>query len=63
MKILLELPDDFKVHYDFDKFKDSLGRVSFDLKEHEVLMSGNYEQELMDALYKAFPSSKEMKDG
>lgn len=62
MKIILELPDSFKTHYEFDKFKDSIGRVACDIKEKDVLLSGNYEQELMDALYTAFPKSTEYKD-
>ena len=71
MKLVIELPEAFREHFNMDKFKDSLGRICTDLDEiqarrderfHDPLpfMSGNYEKELMDALEKALPNSVDL---
>lgn len=60
MKILIELPDVFAVHYDSDKFKDSMSRITCDVSHlpAEGRLSGRYEWELARELTKAFETSK-----
>ena len=60
MKILIELPDVFAVHYDSDKFKDSMSRITCDVSHFpaEGRLSGRYEWELARELTKAFESSR-----
>ena len=71
MKLVIELPEEFREHFNMDKFKDSLGRICTDLDEIQArrnklfynplpFMSGNYEKELMDALEKALPNSVDL---
>lgn len=57
MKLLIEIPKEFKQHYKIDKFKDSLERVLFDASGHRVLC-GLYEWETMVMLIKAFQKSE-----
>lgn len=68
MKLIIELPAEFREHFKMDKFKDSLGRICTDLDEIQArrncrfrdplpFMSGNYEKELMDVLEKALPNA------
>ncbi len=57
MKIILEIPDQFKGHYRRDRFKDSLERVLFDVRGHRIL-AGNYEWETMEMLIEAFQKSE-----
>ena len=63
MKIVLDLPEEFREHFNFDKFQDSLMRICGDIdeicKSHSedgpsLGMSGNYEYELVDVLKEAF---------
>lgn len=60
MKILIELPDVFAVHYDSDKFKDSMSRITCDVSHFpaEGRLSGRYEWELARELTKAFENSR-----
>ena len=66
MEIRMTIPKEFEEHFRLDKFKDSLCRISFDLSEYIMSegnqdftpLSGNYEQELVDALPKMFASAK-----
>lgn len=64
--IVLEIPDEFKHHYDNDKFTDSLERVAADLKSifhsAEYHASGRYEIETVDMLIKAFKESEKTGD-
>lgn len=53
MKLIIELPDKFKEHFDFDRFQDSFMRICGDIRAKGIL-SGNYEYELADELKKAF---------
>lgn len=53
MKIIIELPDEFEEHFDFDRFQDSFMRICGDIRTKDGL-SGNYEYELADELKKAF---------
>ena len=57
MKIIIEIPDQFKGHYRGDRFKDSLERVLFDARGHRII-AGNYEWELMEMLIEAFQKSE-----
>ena len=53
MKLIIELPDEFEEHFDFDRFQDSFMRICGDIRTKGGL-SGNYEYELADELKKAF---------
>ena len=53
MKLIIELPDEFEEHFDFDRFQDSFIRICGDIRTKGAL-SGNYEYELADELKKAF---------
>ena len=66
MEIRMTIPKEFEDHFNFDHFKDSLGRIAYDLSEYiklrdtniDVLpLSGNYEQELAYVLPKMFARS------
>ena len=66
----MTIPKEFEQHFDFDKFKDSLCRIRFDLSEyitskgsHDLIpLSGKYEQELADALPTMFASATKVED-
>lgn len=59
MKLIIELPDEFEEHFDFDRFQDSFMRICGDIRINGGL-SGNYEYELADKLKRAFKvASKE----
>lgn len=67
MTIQMIIPKEFEEHFKNDQFKDSLGRIKFDLAKYiksketngEVIpMSGNYEKELADALPQMFESAE-----
>lgn len=72
MKLLLDLPEIFKEHFDFDKFQDSFMRICGDIEEisnshnnptcESKGLSGNYEKELVDALKIAFKNAIEPED-
>lgn len=54
----LEIPEDFRIHWDMDRFRDSLNRIATDitwnLKEGKCGLAGRYEAELADMLKDAF---------
>lgn len=55
MKIELEIPKELEEHFKNDRFRDSLGRIHFDLSSRETFrISGLYERELLTLLLKAF---------
>lgn len=64
MKLVLDLPEEFREHFQFDKFQDSFMRICGDIKEISLShskpnsdslgLSGNYERELVDVLKTAF---------
>lgn len=68
MLIILEIPEEFKEHYNQDKFCDSLKRVEYDVKpclvdyekddKTKIYLSGLYEVELIQMLIEAFNKSK-----
>lgn len=53
MTLTITLPDNFKEHFDFDRFQDSFMRICGDIRATGIL-SGNYEYELAEELKKAF---------
>lgn len=67
MKIMLDIPAEFEEHFAFDHFRDSLGRIAYDLRtwtyEGDDLLSGRYDIEtlemLTDALQRAQIHEKE----
>ena len=54
MRIEIEIPVEFEEHFNQDKFKDTLHRLSADAH----LLAGRYEQETAIMLIKAFADSK-----
>lgn len=58
LSLKLEIPEDFRPHWDRDRFRDSLSRIAADinrnLKEGECGLAGKYEAELADMLKDAF---------
>ena len=54
MKILIEIPKEFENHFKKDAFEDSLYRLNADAH----LLAGNYEQETLIMLIKAFKNAK-----
>lgn len=47
--VKMEIPDEFREHWDTDRFKDSMSRIRIDAQVDGVL-SGKYEVELVDML-------------
>lgn len=45
----IDIPDEFREHWDMDRFKDSMTRIKIDAQVDGVL-SGKYEVELVDML-------------
>jgi hypothetical protein len=39
MKLIIDLPDEFEEHFDFDKFQDSFMRICGDIRTEGCLMS------------------------
>ena len=54
MKLVIEIPEEFEVHFDTDRFENSLER----LREDANSLAGNYEKELANMLIKAFKKAK-----
>lgn len=61
MTFIIELPDEFEEHFDYDKFQDSFMRICGDIRT-EGCLSGSYEHELADELKKAFGKAEKFKD-
>lgn len=64
MRITIDIPAEFEWHFAFDHFRDSLGRIAYDLRSYEgEPLSGRYEIEtiemLADALQRARIHEKE----
>ena len=57
LKIKIELPEEFREHWQMDHFYDSLKRIETDISEENGL-SGLYELELIGVLINAFKNSK-----
>ena len=58
MKVILEIPEDFKTDYTTDKFKDFFSRVITDMN----CLCGLYEKEIAEMLVKAFANSEIISD-
>lgn len=54
MKVLIEIPKEFENHFREDRFEDSLHRLNADAH----CLAGNYEQETLTMLIKAFKNAK-----
>lgn len=68
MRITIDIPADFEGHFAFDHFRDSLGRIAYDLRSYEgEPLSGRYEIEtiemLADALQRAQTEKEEEREG
>ena len=64
MRVTIDIPAEFEGHFAFDHFRDSLGRIAYDLRTYEgEPLSGRYEIEtvemLADALQRAQIREKE----
>lgn len=64
MRVTIDIPAEFEGHFAFDHFRDSLGRIAYDLRTYEgEPLSGRYEIEtiemLVDALQRAQIHEKE----
>lgn len=60
MKITIEIPEEFKEHFNQDRFEDSLMRVEVDIDENrEFGLSGLYEIELVAMLRNALSNAVE----
>lgn len=55
--IKMEIPDEFRAHWDTDRFKDSMTRIKIDAQVDGVL-SGKYEVELVDMLKNALGNAE-----
>ena len=61
MKVMIDIPKDFEKHFNQDKFKDSIGRITADVISQvysDDSISGNYELELLEMLSEAFEKAK-----
>nr|DAG65052.1 MAG TPA: hypothetical protein [Bacteriophage sp.] len=54
MKVLLDIPEEFEVDYNTDRFRDFFKRAKADMD----VMCGTYERETADVLVKAFEKSR-----
>lgn len=66
MKIILEIPEEFIMHYNEDRFYDSLSRLIYDLScminaeyRDNNCISWTYDLEVLDMLTKALAISNE----
>ena len=55
--IKMEIPDEFREHWDTDRFKDSMERIRIDTQVDGVL-SGKYEVELVGMLKNALEKAE-----
>lgn len=55
MKIVIEIPKEFEKEYLFDKFKNSLERIQYDIEKG--VLCGRYEKEVVEMLIKSFNKS------
>lgn len=59
MKIIIDIPKEFNIHWEMDRFKRSLRRMKADADSCEM-WSGNYEAELCEMLITAFEEAQEI---
>lgn len=55
--VKMEIPDEFREHWDTDRFKDSMERIRIDVQVDGVL-SGKYEVELVGMLKNALEKAE-----
>lgn len=55
--VKMEIPDEFREHWDTDRFVDSMERIRIDTQVDGVL-SGKYEVELVDMLKNALGNAE-----
>lgn len=54
MRIIIDIPAEFEDHFAFDHFRDSLGRIAYDIRTYEgAPLSGKYEIETIEMLASA----------
>lgn len=60
MRIIIDIPAEFENHFAFDHFRDSLGRIAYDLNSYEGddLLSGKYEIETIEMLANALQGAE-----
>lgn len=64
MKLILDIPKEFEKHFNEDRFKDSLECIKADIydcintAQNVLIISGNYELELIDMLIVAFEEAR-----
>lgn len=58
MKIMIDIPKEFEEHFNQDRFKDSIVRITADVISQVYSISGNYEIELLDMLSEAFEKAE-----
>lgn len=69
MKLILDIPKEFEKHFNEDRFKDSLERIKADIydcintAQNVLIISGNYELELIDMFIPAFKNAEIRKVG
>jgi hypothetical protein len=69
MKILIDIPKEFEQHFNEDRFKDSLERIEADIydcintTQNVLIISGNYELELISMFIPAFENAEIRKVG
>lgn len=54
MKIVIKIPKEFELHFENDRFADSLARVASDIESLGFKLSGRYECETITMIRKAF---------
>ncbi len=58
MKLIINIPTEFEIDYNGDKFKDFFSRVLCDIDKG--VLCGNYEKETLEMFLKAFDESVPM---
>lgn len=61
MELIITIPKEFEAHFKQDKFKDSLGRICYDIEnafKKQEGVSGRYEHELAEMLDDAFAKAQ-----
>lgn len=54
MKVVIDIPDEFRGWFEGDHFSDSFGRIISEVKMSPRWVAGPYEEELLDMLSDAF---------
>lgn len=66
MKIMIDIPAEFEEQFAFDHFRDSLGRIAYDLRtwiyEGDDLLSGRYDIETLEMLTDALQRARIYKE-